>query len=48
MDDGDDGAREFPFSTYCCIPLHSFLAYVNQPKSLVSNEGYRLVITTFL
>jgi len=35
----------FPLSAYCCIPLQICFEYVSQPKALINNKGYKLIIT---
>jgi len=35
----------FPLSAYSCIPLQVRFEYVNQPKALINNKGYQLIIT---
>jgi len=35
----------FPLSAYCRIPLQVRFEYVNQPKALINNKGYQLIIT---
>ena len=35
----------FPLSAYCRSPLQVRFKYVNQPKELINNKGYQLIIT---
>lgn len=35
----------FPLSAYCSIPLEVRFKHVNQPKALINNKGYQLIIT---
>jgi hypothetical protein len=40
MAGGEDDARDFFFSAYCCIPLHIPLASINLAKALVASSNY--------
>jgi hypothetical protein len=37
-DDRNVGCRGLPLSVYCCNPLQSHLAHVNQPRALVASD----------
>ena len=47
-DSADDGATGHLHPAYCFIHFQAPMAYVNQPKGLVSSEGYHVVIPTTL
>jgi hypothetical protein len=36
------GLKVAPFSAYSSIPLQPTLSYVNEPKTLIAGEGYRI------
>jgi hypothetical protein len=44
MQDGNDSTLSNSHIAYCCIPIHTFLAYVNKTKVLVTNEGYHIFL----
>jgi hypothetical protein len=46
MGDRNDGTVSYSHTTKCYIAVHSFLAYVNQTKVFLSNEGYVIVLPT--
>lgn len=41
----DDSSQVFPSSVYCCVQLQPPLFYINQPKTLVTNEFHYVDIS---
>jgi hypothetical protein len=39
---GGDANTRVPFSTHCCVPLHSPLRHVNHPKAFVVSNAYQV------